>query len=102
MTGTSGNYSQPTKLHVGTAVTDANGQATVTFPAGRFTTPPLVSAAVANPNASAVNGSWAEVFTVTAASVVLQVWQGRGVLLGGQTTQRAGAGITVHSIAIAP
>lgn len=82
------------RLFAASAVTGSNGQATFTFnPA--FTTVPVV-AATAQPGALGTNGHFAEVIALTTSSCTVQGWQGRGVLVGGQTTDVSGAGVTIH------
>lgn len=82
----------------GSQVTGSNGQATFTFPAGLFTVAPVVSA-TAQPGALGTNGHFCEVLSVSATSCTVQGWQGRGVLVGGQTTDLSGAGVTIHLVA---
>ena len=83
----------------GSAVTDSAGKATFTLPAGRFASAPVCTASILNASAT-TNGTWAEIFSASAATVVVQVWTGKGVLIGGQTTEHAAAGVTVHLHAV--
>lgn len=77
-----------------TAGTNSSGQATFTFNPP-FAAPPVVTA-VAQPGALGTNGHFVEVLSVTASACTVQGWQGRGVLVGGQTTDPSGAGVTIH------
>lgn len=81
----------------GTATTDANGIATFAFAAGLFPAAPVVAATVQS--ATGTNGHFCEVSAVTATSCTVQVWQGRSIVVGLQTTITSGSGITVHLIA---
>lgn len=81
----------------GTAVTDGSGIATFSFTAGLFPAAPVVAATVQS--ATGTNGHFCEVSAVTATSCTVQVWQGRSIVIGLQTTITSGSGITVHLIA---
>lgn len=82
------------RIFAASAVTGSNGQATFTFTPA-FPSVPVV-AATAQPGALGTNGHFCEVITLTASSCTVQGWQGRGVLVGGQTTDLSGAGVTIH------
>lgn len=98
---TSGDFSRTgARVERATAVTNGAGQATVTWPAGTFTTPPVIALAV---EGGAAFRS-ARVVTNTAVQTVVQV-SGAAVveLLGIQLLAAAlpAGGVTVHAHAVA-
>lgn len=86
------------RIFAASQVTGSNGQTTFTFNPP-FPTVPVVSA-TAQPGALGTNGHFCEVIALTASSCTVQGWQGRGVLVGGQTTDASGAGVTIHLHAV--
>lgn len=81
------------RVFASTAVTAANGQASFVF-TPPFSSVPVVTATVVGDGGA--NGAFAEILSLSASSVTVQAWTGQGVLIGGQTTDQVGAGITVH------
>lgn len=87
------------RLFSATAVTNASGIASFSF-SPTFAAAPVVTLSV-RPSATGTNGHFCEVASLSASAATVQVWEGKGVLIGGQTTQTAGAGHTVSLIAMA-
>jgi hypothetical protein len=98
---TGGDYEAPGRRQErATAVTDGNGLATFTWPAGAFTSPPVVTLAV---EAGAGFRS-ARIASNTAGQTTVAVLQAAGVTLLGIGVLAAGvaaSGVTVHATATA-
>ncbi len=79
-----------------TVATSATGTATVTFPAGRFATAPVVSAVAVS--TSATQPTVVEVVSVSATAVTVETWRTQATVLAlGITLQPAVAvAATVH------
>jgi hypothetical protein len=85
-------------MFAGTAVTNGAGQASFTF-SPAFPASPVVTATMVGDGGA--NGAFAEITSLSASSCSVQGWTGHGVLVGGQTTDQVGAGLTVHLTAVA-
>lgn len=90
-------------LYAATLTTAANGLGTLTFPPGRFTTPPVVTLTPLNPAGG--QAIVAELVSVTATAVTVRTWrtQSATVLLLNTAVQPAAvtAGtVHVHAVAI--
>jgi hypothetical protein len=84
-----------------TAITDANGNVTFTWPAAAFSAPPVVTIAIAGTSAFRSHSITAN----TATSTTVNVLATAGVTLLGIGALAVGApasGVTVHAHAIAP
>lgn len=100
MAGTAGTYQAPAAVPRpvwrGTAVTNAQGIATFTYPPGRFTAPPVVAVAV---QGGTGNLKAHRVLTNTTASATVLVQAAAGVTvvgIGVLATAQPEAGATVH------
>lgn len=99
---TGGDYAPPApRVERATAVTNAAGQATFSWPAGAFTAPPIVTLGVV----AAAGLRSVQIISNTATETVVQATGVAVVeLLGIQvlTIGGAAAGITVHAHAVRP
>ena len=84
----------------GIATTNASGEATFTLPAGRFSSPPVVSATVVRNVTNVASAAFAYVRSVTATGVVVRVAESRTVVLAAESMEYAGAGVVVHLVAL--
>ncbi|WP_228995216.1 hypothetical protein [Streptomyces sp. DH8] len=99
---TDGAYTPPARRHErATAVTDGNGQALFTWPAGAFTAPPVVTVAVeagAGFRSARISANTPTSTTVTVLAAAGVTLLGIGVLAAGTPA----SGITVHAQAVEP
>lgn len=86
------------KMTAGTQLpTNANGQTTWCFGAGRFTAKPFLSAAIFDPAQNQSGGYFATVLVANASCATFQVW-----LAGATGAVKAGTGLLVNLQAVQP
>lgn len=100
---TQGHTHTKRTIFAGSAVTDASGNATFNFPAGAFSAPPDVAAAIQFPAGS--NPIDYRIVTLTALQCVINCRQSPTLVvlsLSVLGVAVAIAGVTVHALAAAP